>query len=594
MSREIRQVLRFLADTEFVLPFADIPILNHTVHGQVLQLFTGISHARWLALMLLCLHAALAFDIDIELTRAFLMTHYGFFLLWQPLLQGQKKLDARLALPVLGMAVLLVLLPGWWMIALWLAVLTGLVGAVAAGLPGKGQRWIYLLALTYLLMLLLLWVMPRALKDQSLPEAVRYAVQWGLPVLPALILFSRGRTAFSASSALDFFYGLMVFLLVIVLGLGAFAVMAVRQADYVFALVQVLAGMAVLLLVLSWLWNPRAGFSGLGGVMSRYLLSVGLPFEEWARALATRAERERDPETFVRDALTDTGALVWIRGGAWVTARGQGEFGKRAPHVTRHAFHGLSLEWDSERPLSPALALHLRLLSQLLGYFYASKVREQTLRDQAYTQAIHETGARLTHDVKNILQSMKTLMSAAESSGPEDAARLQALLARQIPQLVQRLQNTVDKLKQPHEVDHRQISAREWWDAIQTRYARDPAHFTAVSNECEKDLPQDLFDSVADNLLTNALRKRKADGEPVRVKASLLCGEKIALIVEDDGDAAPEHVARNLFLGPVRSEMGLGVGLYQAARQAAQFGYALRLVENQAGCVRFELVRQSD
>lgn len=539
--------------------------------------------------MLLSLHVAVAFETSAEWARAFLMAHYGFFLLWQPLLQGQQKLETRLAVPVLGMAGLLILLPDWWMIALWVAVLAGLTGAVAAGVPGRGQRRVYLLALTYLLALLLLWVMPKVLADQSLPVLLHWLVQWGLPILPVLILVSRGRTPSTMSSAMDFFYGLMVFLMVVVLALGTFAVVAVTKSGYAISLVQALTGMAVLLLVLSWLWNPRAGFSGLGGVMSRYLLSVGLPFEEWARGLAARAERERDPETFVRDALADTASLTWICGGTWATARGSGEYGRRSAHVSSHAFHGLSLEWFSERPLSPALSLHIRLLSQLLGYFYASKVREQTLRDQAYTQAIHETGARLTHDVKNILQSMKTLMTAAETSGPEDSDRLQALLVRQIPQLAQRLQNTVDKLRQPHEVDCNKVMAAAWWKDLQTRYAHDRVQFAPLADKCEGELPQDLFDSVADNLLTNALRKRKADGDPVSVRAELSCGKEIAFSVEDDGEPAPEHVARNLFLGPVNSELGLGVGLYQAARQASQLGYELNLNVNQPSRVRFRL-----
>jgi signal transduction histidine kinase len=539
--------------------------------------------------MLLSLHVAVAFEADAEWVRAFLMAHYGFFLLWQPLMQGQKRLETRLAVPVLGMAALLILMPGWWVVALWVAVLTGLTGAVAAGMPGRGQRWVYLLALAYLLTLLLLWIMPRALNDQSLPALLGRLVQWGLPLLPVLILFGRGRVSAAQTSALDFFYGLMVFLMVVVLALGAFAVVAVTKAGYALSVVQTLVGMAALLLVMSWLWNPRAGFSGLGGVMSRYLLSVGLPFEEWARNLAARAERERDPETFVRDALAETATLAWLSGGRWQTARGAGEFGKQSAHVLQHGFHGLALTWFSERPLSPALSLHLRLLSQLLGFFYASKVREQTLRDQAYTQAIHETGARLTHDVKNILQSMKTLMTAAETSGPEDAERLQALLVRQIPQLAQRLQNTVDKLKQPHEVDQKTMPAGDWWRDLRARYAHDRVGFDELAGDSTRGLPQDLFESVADNLLTNALRKRKPDGDGVAVRASLSCGEEIALTVEDDGEPAPEHVARNLFLGPVNSDLGLGVGLYQAARQAAQFGYRLTLEENREGRVRFKL-----
>jgi C4-dicarboxylate-specific signal transduction histidine kinase len=103
-----------------------------------------------------------------------------------------------------------------------------------------------------------------------------------------------------------------------------------------------------------------------------------------------------------------------------------------------------------------------------------------------------------------------------------------------------------------------------------------------------------LFDSVADNLLINALRKRKADGEPVSVWAVLTCGENASFMVEDNGEAAPDHVARNLFLGPVNSDFGLGVGLYQAARQASQFGYELKLEENLPGRVRFNLASVAD
>ncbi len=62
-----------------------------------------------------------------------------------------------------------------------------------------------------------------------------------------------------------------------------------------------------------------------------------------------------------------------------------------------------------------------------------------------------------------------------------------------------------------------------------------------------------------------------------------------SLEVSDSGAPAPEHVARNLFLSPVASDFGLGVGLYQAARQAAKTGFRLELPENRAGRVTFRL-----
>ena len=41
-----------------------------------------------------------------------------------------------------------------------------------------------------------------------------------------------------------------------------------------------------------------------------------------------------------------------------------------------------------------------------MGEFYEAKRREETMRQNAYMQAFYETGSRLTHDIKNILQSV--------------------------------------------------------------------------------------------------------------------------------------------------------------------------------------------
>ncbi len=292
------------------------------------------------------------------------------------------------------------------------------------------------------------------------------------------------------------------------------------------------------------------------------------------------------------DALRELDELDWVQGVDWRTVRGDGRVGNEGAYRVTHAFHGLTLTWHTGRPLPPALTLHVRLLSQLLGYFYASKLREQTLRDNAYTQAIFDTGARLTHDVKNILQSLRALTAAAEASGPEDIERLQQLLKRQLPQMAQRLQNTLDKLRQPSELDHQTQSVTDWWEGLKSRYAHDQVLFEPPHSQAEGHLPQDLFDSVADNLLTNALRKRREQAD-VQVKVMLDVEPTLALRVEDTGQPAPEHVSRNLFQAPVTSDHGLGVGLFQAARQAARLGYELVMEENRVGAVRIALVAKA-
>ena len=294
----------------------------------------------------------------------------------------------------------------------------------------------------------------------------------------------------------------------------------------------------------------------------------------------------------MRDALANLKELTWISGVSWQAARGEGQSGECSGNALDYAFHGLTLTWHSPRLLTPALALHVRLLSQLLGYFYASKVREQTLREHAYSQAIHDTGARLTHDVKNILQAMKSLLAAADISTLEDSERLLALIKRQLPQLVTRLSQTVDKLKQPNEQDEGRLNANEWWQTLRARYAHDGVSFVPESMDGTMTVPQDLFDSVADNLLTNALRKRQT--EPwVSIEARLVLEPVLELSVMDSGSSAPEHVARNLFQSPVSSDSGLGVGLYQAARQATRLGFQLGLTDNLPGRVVMSLVATS-
>ena len=61
------------------------------------------------------------------------------------------------------------------------------------------------------------------------------------------------------------------------------------------------------------------------------------------------------------------------------------------------------------------------------------------------------------------------------------------------------------------------------------------------------------------------------------------------LRISDDGAPVPTGLVEDLFRGPVTSESGLGVGLYQASAFAEQSGYALVLVDNRAGSVCFEL-----
>jgi signal transduction histidine kinase len=101
-------------------------------------------------------------------------------------------------------------------------------------------------------------------------------------------------------------------------------------------------------------------------------------------------------------------------------------------------------------------------------------------------------------------------------------------------------------------------------------------------------LPKDLFDTTAENLLQNALEKRKLD-PAVRVGIALELGEDVVLRVTDTGRPVAKNVQEGLLKGPVPSDTGYGIGLYQVARQAEMLGFTLRLARNEPEEVVFEL-----
>lgn len=555
------------------------------------------SRPHWLLSgMLLSLHAALAWGVEGWWSSAALLVHFGIFLLWQPLWRGEHRLSlSHILLVLLGGAALILLWRSWWLATLWLGVVVGLVGGDVVGLTERRQRLGHLLALLYLLAMLLLWVVPHLFAGMSLSAALSLVVRYGLLALPILVaLLPVGKQQAKPFYAVDFFYSLMLFLLVVVLVLGSFTVKVISQSNYPMALAQTLMVIAGALFAMSWLWNPHGGFSGVGQLMSRYLLSVGLPFERWLRNLATLAEQERDATSFLRLALDDIAALPWVAGGKWRAPGCEGEFGAVSKFPAEFTFRQVNLILFARWSLSPALILHVRLLTQLLGHFYEAKQREQEQKYNAYTQAIHETGARLTHDVKNLLQSLKTLCAAVESSDPAQAQALQALMQRQLPQIVQRLKLTLDKLKSPHvnaaEAIER-ISAQDWWESLRQRYAQDRIEFAAygMSGGKHVHIPGELFDSVADNLLQNAMEKRKMERDLV-VRVGFSCEGGGRLTVCDDGAGLDEDLAGRLLASPVKSDSGFGIGLYQAGRLAHQAGYQLALTSNQTGRVCFELI----
>jgi signal transduction histidine kinase len=540
-------------------------------------------------LMLVVLHLAALRGGEDAWARALMLAHFGLFITWQPFMRGEQRVSAIQLAIIVIVAVGILFFFNWWLLALWVSVLSGIVGGKVFLFRAPWLRRFYLIVLAYLVCLLLFWIVPSGVVKTALPSEVEIFSRYGLPVLfITLAAMPAEPDSAETPQIVDFFYATMLFLLLVVLILGAFAFMQIGNIAYAPALTFSLLVIAGVLLTLSVVWNPRAGFNGLSMYFSRYLLSIGMPFEQWLFILAELSQIETKPERFMKEATQGLAGLPWVSGGFWQTATETGEFGDVSKNSVEYTNQELHLRVFTREKLSPSLVWHFHLLGQLLGEFYIAKLREQKLQQQTYIQAVHETGARMTHDVKNLLQSLNVLCAAAEHARTPDSGELTALIRRQLPAITQRLQQTVDKLQKPQAETGKFIQAGAWWEGLQRTYQNRAIEFRGEEVSTALLLPKELLDSAADNLLQNALRKRKLDPS-VSIVVSLDCAKGVRFSVRDGGETVAAEVLRGLLRGPVPSKGGFGIGLYQTARMAELAGYALRLSSNEPGNVCFTL-----
>jgi signal transduction histidine kinase len=551
-----------------------------------LDLGGSLRAGRWLLLAMLgLLHAAMLLGVGSPWVYPLLITHTGLFLLWQPLWHGERKVGFGAMVFIALAAVAAMYWLNWWTVAFWLTGLFGLVGARIFVYRDRWARFLHLSVMVYLLAVLLLWVVPNLFAAQSTIETGRILMWYVLPfLLLAMSLLPVKAGLAESTQTVDFIYSLLLFMLLTLVVLGSLAFMTLGHLDYLDAMLRTLFLIALILLAFGVLWNPRFGFGGLQVMFSRYLLNVGTPFENWLTQLAEAAQREPDPAAYLRRATSLLADFPWLSGLTWQSPDGAGQIGQLSEYDVRVQEGDLGLTLFARQSLNPSMLLHIQLLAELIGYFYQAKQREQSLSEITRLQAVYETGSRLTHDLKNMLQSLLSLTSLAQSR----EERAQQLLQQQLPLLGQRIELTLTKLQQPLlESETAQLPLNAWWQSVRMRNQHQAISWSAPDILPDKNIPAALFDNIIDNLIDNAVRKRQS--EPAITISIEVQSEPLRLAVCDSGKPIPENIAINLLRGVVLSENGLGIGLYQAGRWAEQLGYRLALVSNQAGKVCFEL-----
>lgn len=543
--------------------------------------------ANWphflLAAHLLMLHALAFGGWQVPAVRLLWPAALGLFLIWQPFVAGERRISGRQGAVLLGVVLASTLLLGPWLLLIWCGALAASIGGRVMGTEHRGERAGYLLAFGYLIGLSVLGVVPEISPAAQIDAAVRDSVALLLPLaLPLLLLFPARAPQRKTGETFDLFYGMLVFLVLAVLVLGALAYMPIGRAGYIESLFKTSLTVAGALLVVAWAWNPRGDFSGIGSAISRYLLSLGMPLEQWLVHLSEESERNAEPGHFLEAVMQRLAAAPWVLGIGWQMGDKLGELGESSAHCHACTAGDLSLTVYFRHAPSPALRWHVEWLLRLAIEFYLVKRQSQQLQRMGYARAIYETGARVTHDVKNLLQSLQVLCYAAAQPG--DPAEVASLLRRQLPQIADRLKATLDKLQSPQREDAQAVAAELWWQRLQDRYAHAGIAWVGGQGSGQM-LPGALFDSVAENLLQNALAKRQREpGLSISVAF-----DGVTLSVTDDGSAIAPALADGLLREPVLSNDGLGIGLYHAARQADALGYRLALAESRPGRVAFAL-----
>ncbi len=550
---------------------------------------------QWLAALLLAYHSliwggGLVWREDSHLSRyALLLILYGLFLLWQPLWTRQAHYRVtKIALPLLLFSLFSYFYLDEALFFFGLLV-TGLIGSRLFSY--STTRGFDLMAISLLTIEMAIGLVPQAFPQIHLPAIFLEWIQI-LTLIPILLLFFAPIPDRSQQtrSQFDLMHGVLSTALIFIVLLGGIVINTLYGVDYTDGLLLSVFIVATLAFGISWFWNPGVGFSGLGVLWNRYTMTIGGPFETWINTLTTLIEQPYITATeFLQAACDHLIENDWINGIHWRIESMSITAGRRKGVEFRHKLDertSVTLYFRSDP--GKALRQHTLLLIRMAWQFYLFKMNQEKLRAEQHIETIHHTGARLTHDIKNILQSIKASIDILQTDAPEGQELPLQLLDRNLEHISQRLEATLKKLTAPElNGGEKQQRLSQWLEAFRELH-KDPRLKYQVSLDKDPFIPPDLFHSVAGNLVTNALSKPGCSRVLVDISVDK---ELILLTVCDDGRAIDKEIESQLFHKPVSSGQGMGIGLYQSAIMAHAYRYELELVNNENGRVCFSLLR---
>ena len=522
------------------------------------------------------------------ITKSFLIVHFGLFLLWQPVVKQQSAFTIKQVFVLLLLVSVFTYFFNYWLYTFWsLLLLTLLTGHIFA----RGiSRAAYALAVIVLFLELTLNTTPSLFGLTALQSPLKLPFDMVLMALPLFLLFFPVTNI--VTKQVDFVRGLLIVLLIVFICMSSSLISLTTQQTYIESLAISIIILSLFLLLTAFLWTPRAGFAGFAQLWEKYLLNIGGPFEQWITHVSTlEANTNLSPEKFLSAGLRYLMQQHWVRGVSWQVGNDKGIEGEPSAHIIKIKDEKLDLELYAYSPVGPSLQFHAKLLLSILIFYYRAKLQERRVVKQAHLQAIYETGSKLTHDVKNILQTTQTMTNIVNDTESE-MQEIMDVIKRQMPLLNQRLSTTLDKLRSPVDASRpeniKNGSVLRWWNQLQLRYTGRHIEFTTNITE-DLQIPLDVYTTVVENLLDNARNKRNREMELTITVLLSNIDDHLLLSVSDTGSAIPEKIHQQLFTEIITSNDGFGIGLHQSYELAKKHGYDLGVENNIDGRVCFTL-----
>jgi len=537
-----------------------------------------------LGFMLLLLQLALQQSVDSHyLISALLISHIGFFLLWQPAINSDIEIRLKNLLLVFFINSFLYLILGNWFIAIWIILLIGLTGG--STLVGGTQRTLYGLATVILFLQLSLFITPRLFNMEMLDNEINNVIFYIILFCCCIIILWPVKKYRSVKT--DYLHSILISFGLFSFYITSILISFTSNIHYLQSILITAFSVGIFLIILTTIWFPHHGISGIGQIWEQHILNIGNPFETWVKQTSLLGENKKiTPDLFLEKSIEQLLTLSWVSGIHWSDNNIEKLHGETSSQKTIFKDNEITMTLYSYIPMGSALMIHAQLLMHLMSFFYNSKLREITLKNQTHLKAVYETGSKLTHDIKNILQSLQSLTGVVNAS--ENPAESHQLIGKQLPILTQRLQNTLDKLQTKTDTGTSFKAVNTWWTELQSRYhGRDISFCGEATSDISIDA--DVFDTTLENLLENARSKRRTRPETEITATIIIHDSHVIISVCDDGTPVPESKVKILFKQILPSKDGYGIGLYQSAQLAERNGYKLELIQNDLTRVCFQI-----